>query len=277
MAADKQGLPSVSRFARLHIPGGCRNGETDIAINWDGGRHHAQRGRASGFCYVADIVLGIMLLAKSRIEGRRPRIVYLDLDIHNGDGVAKAFASPTHFSKDTERPPQVLTFSIHHSSPVFFPAPTNLPCPNTPNPFTLSIPLAAYPSSQTYERIYHDCVDPIRLAFKPDYVVLQLGADGLPGDPIGKWGAWSVDGPGGMAWYAKKVREWGVPMCVLGGGGYNNANAARAWTTVTSAMVSDGLGLADDRTDENCLTIYRTMTTLPSTAHRSQWTLKRVS
>jgi acetoin utilization deacetylase AcuC-like enzyme len=107
------------------------------------------------------------------------------------------------------------------------------------------------------------------LAFKPDYVVLQLGADGLPGDPIGKWGAWSVDGPGGMAWYAKKVREWGVPMCVLGGGGYNNANAARAWTTVTSAMVSDRLGLADDRTDENCLTIYRTMTTLPSTAHRS--------
>ena len=217
------------------------NGETDIAVNWDGGRHHAQRGRASGFCYVADVVLGIMLLAKSRIEGRRPRIMYLDLDIHNGDGVAKAFASPTHFTKDTERPPQVLTFSIHHSSPVFFPAPTALPSPDTPNPFTLSMPLAAYPSSQTYERIYHDCVDPIRLAFKPDYVVLQLGADGLPGDPIGKLGAWSIEGNGGMAWYAGKVREWGVPTCVLGGGGYDNANAARAWTTVTSTMVSDNL------------------------------------
>ena len=244
------------------------DGEADIAINWDGGRHHAQRGRASGFCYVADIVLGMMLLAKSRIEGRRPRILYLDLDLHNGDGVAKAFASPTHFTQDTERPPQVLTFSVHHSSPVFFPAPTSLPPPDTPNPFTLSVPLAAYPSSQTYERIYHDCVDPIRVAFKPDYVVLQLGADGLPADPIGKWGAWSVDGPGGMAWYAEKVQAWGVPMCILGGGGYDNANAARAWTTVTSRVVSEHLSLADGRHDVLWLKIYRTTINLPCTGLR---------
>lgn len=218
-----------------------------------------------------------MLLAKTRIEGRRPRIMYLDLDIHNGDGVAKAFASPTHFTKDTERPPQVLTFSIHHSSPIFFPAPTALSTSDTPNPFTLSIPLAPFPSPNTYERIYHDCVEPIRLAFKPDYVVLQLGADGLPGDPIGKWGAWSVAGVGGMAWYAERVRDWGVPMCILGGGGYNNANAARAWATVTSKMVSAQLDLTENRYDRIYLSMFRITTDMPSTDRPSQWTSSRVS
>lgn len=39
--------------------GGC-----DIAINWAGGLHHAKKCEASGFCYVNDIVLGILELLK---------------------------------------------------------------------------------------------------------------------------------------------------------------------------------------------------------------------
>ena len=39
-------------------------GTTDIAINWSGGLHHAKRGEASGFCYINDIVLGILELLK---------------------------------------------------------------------------------------------------------------------------------------------------------------------------------------------------------------------
>lgn len=36
------------------------NGETDIAINWAGGLHHAKKSEASGFCYVNDIVIAIL-------------------------------------------------------------------------------------------------------------------------------------------------------------------------------------------------------------------------
>jgi hypothetical protein len=39
-------------------------GFTDIAINWSGGLHHAKRNQASGFCYVNDIVLGILEMLK---------------------------------------------------------------------------------------------------------------------------------------------------------------------------------------------------------------------
>ena len=38
--------------------------QTDISINWAGGLHHAKKSEASGFCYVNDIVLGIVELLK---------------------------------------------------------------------------------------------------------------------------------------------------------------------------------------------------------------------
>lgn len=40
------------------------SGQADIAINWAGGLHHAKKQEASGFCYVNDIVLGILELLR---------------------------------------------------------------------------------------------------------------------------------------------------------------------------------------------------------------------
>lgn len=62
------------------------HGLTDIAINWSGGLHHAKKMEASGFCYVNDIVLAILELLKYH-----PRVLYVDIDIHHGDGVEEAF------------------------------------------------------------------------------------------------------------------------------------------------------------------------------------------
>ena len=222
----------------------------DIAINWDGGRHHALRNRASGFCYVADIVLGIMRLVKYGRAKRkgRPKVMYLDLDIHYGDGVAQAFLSPTVYpasfdgidARKPPRPPQVLTLSVHHLAPGFFPPPSRLarlPEDDTPNPFSLSIPLKAYPSSKTYSEIW-ESVEKVKEAFDPDYVVLQLGVDGLPGDKIGQYGAWTIDDQGGVKWCVEKVKQWGLPLCVLGGGGYDHPKTARAWAAATAVLVS---------------------------------------
>ena len=60
--------------------------EADFAINWSGGLHHAKKSEASGFCYVNDIVLSILELLKYH-----PRVLYIDIDIHHGDGVEEAF------------------------------------------------------------------------------------------------------------------------------------------------------------------------------------------
>ena len=74
------------------------HGLSDIAINWAGGLHHAKKSEAAGFCYINDIVLGILELLKYH-----QRVLYVDIDIHHGDGVEEAF-----FTSD-----RVMTFSIH--------------------------------------------------------------------------------------------------------------------------------------------------------------------
>lgn len=51
-----------------------------------GGMHHAKKAEASGFCYINDIVLSILELLKSF-----RRVLYVDIDIHHGDGVEEAF------------------------------------------------------------------------------------------------------------------------------------------------------------------------------------------
>jgi histone deacetylase 8 len=57
------------------------SGECKYVINWFGGWHHAKRERASGYCYVNDCVLAILRLRK-----RFERVLYIDLDLHHGDG-----------------------------------------------------------------------------------------------------------------------------------------------------------------------------------------------
>lgn len=166
--------------------------------------------------------------------------MYLDLDLHYGDGVARAFACPTHFPHPLSgrpRPPQVLTLSVHHVSPLFFPpgAPGTSGA-ETPHPFNLSLGLAEHAAPPTYARLWGN-VEKIYLAWEPDYVVLQLGVDGLPRDPIGQVGGWNTAGVGGVAWVVQQVLAWKTPMAVLGGGGYQHANAARAWATATSVLV----------------------------------------
>ena len=42
--------------------------------------------QASGFCYVNDIVLAILELLKYK-----QRVLYVDIDVHHGDGVEEAF------------------------------------------------------------------------------------------------------------------------------------------------------------------------------------------
>lgn len=75
-------MPGCSIDAALKL----NHGLTDIAVNWSGGLHHAKKMEASGFCYINDIVLAILELLK-----HHPRVLYIDIDIHHGDGVEEAF------------------------------------------------------------------------------------------------------------------------------------------------------------------------------------------
>jgi acetoin utilization deacetylase AcuC-like enzyme len=64
-----------------------------VAINWHGGRHHARAGEASGWCFVNDAVLAMLLLRRAGLG----RLAYIDVDVHAGDAVEEVWSSVLFF------------------------------------------------------------------------------------------------------------------------------------------------------------------------------------
>ena len=143
--------------------------------------------------------------------------MYIDLDLHFSDGVSEAFLTNVSSS------PSVLTLSVHHAAPGFFPASPlgELTRLDNSHPFTLSLPLLQGASNATFARIWRSCIEPVRQTFQPDYVVLQCGVDGLAGDPHAVWN-WGIDvsAEGSMGWCLQQAMTWGPKLLLLGGGAH---------------------------------------------------------
>src|SRR6478672_2522729 len=78
-----------------------------VAANLAGGTHHASAGRGSGYCVFNDVAVAARAVqadaAGTAGAGATPRIVVIDLDVHQGDGTASIFAGD----------PGVFTLSLH--------------------------------------------------------------------------------------------------------------------------------------------------------------------
>jgi acetoin utilization deacetylase AcuC-like enzyme len=112
-------------FLKILIPSRNR-----YCVRRTGGLHHAKKSEASGFCYVNDCVLAILgqyvvsgqrvsrvIRSMWRLTSYRPplfytisellksheRVLYIDIDIHHGDGVEEAFYTTN----------RVMTVSFH--------------------------------------------------------------------------------------------------------------------------------------------------------------------
>ncbi|CAL0305113.1 unnamed protein product [Lupinus luteus] len=194
-------------------------GDTEIAINWAGGLHHAKKAEASGFCYVNDIVLGILELLKAH-----KRVLYVDIDVHHGDGVEEAFYT-------TDR---VMTVSFHKFGD-FFPGTGHIkdtgwgPGKN----YALNVPLNDGMDDENFRSLFRPIIQKVMEVYQPDAVVLQCGADSLSGDRIGVFNL-SVKG---HADCLRFLRSFNVPLMVLGGGGYTVRNVARCWCYETAVAV----------------------------------------
>lgn len=194
----------------------------DIAINWAGGLHHAKKSEASGFCYANDIVLGILELLKYH-----QRVLYIDIDIHHGDGVEEAFYT-------TDR---VMTVSFHKYGE-YFPGTGDLRDIGAGKGkyYAVNFPLRDGIDDESYESIFKPCITRVMEMYQPSAIVLQCGADSLSGDRLGCFNL-TLKGHGKCVEYMKK---WNLPVLLLGGGGYTIRNVARCWTYETSiALASD--------------------------------------
>lgn len=199
------------------------SGDSDIAINWGGGLHHAKKNEASGFCYVNDINLAILELLKYHT-----RVLYIDIDNHHGDGVEEAFYT-------TDR---VMTVSFHKYGE-YFPGTGDIKDigHGRGKHYSVNYPLKDGIDDESYKRIFSTVLQSVMDRFRPGAVVLQCGADSLAGDRLGCFNL-SMKG---HAYPLEFMKKFNVPLLILGGGGYTIRNVCRAWTYETSLCVDEVL------------------------------------
>lgn len=195
--------------------------KADIAINWAGGLHHAKKSEASGFCYVNDIVLGIIELLRFH-----KRVLYIDIDVHHGDGVEEAFYT-------TDR---VMTVSFHKYGE-YFPGTGELRDIGVGSGkyYSVNFPLRDGIDDSSYKGIFEPVIKATMDYYQPSAVVLQCGGDSLSGDRLGCFNL-SMKGHANCVNF---VKSFNLPTLILGGGGYTMRNVSRTWAYETGCLVGD--------------------------------------
>jgi acetoin utilization protein AcuC len=180
----------------IHVPGG--------------GTHHGLPGRANGFCYLNDVVLGIKVLQRAGMQ----RIAYVDLDAHHCDGVELAFAGD----------PGVRMISVHEEGRWPFTGALH----DTAGGSAFNLPVPKGYNDSEARAVLHGLILPRVDEFRPQALVLQCGADSLLEDPLSRLALSNLA-------YLEAIRQL-LPLAprvlVLGGGGYNPWSVGRLWTAI---------------------------------------------
>src|SRR5512138_101339 len=198
------------------------------------GLHHAARDRAAGFCVFNDCGVAIEIL---RRKYALRTIAYVDIDAHHGDGVFYAF----------EADPDLVFADFHEDGRHLYPGTgaaeetgtgaargTKLNVPLPPGADDAAF-LAAWDQAEAFLR-----------ERRPEFILLQCGADSLAGDPITHLCLTEEAHAHAAARLCALADEFGHGrVLAMGGGGYNRGNLARAWTRVVQSFLESDPRTAD--------------------------------
>lgn len=212
---------SVVAAAEALLEGCCRRAFVPVA-----GLHHARRDRAGGFCVFNDCALAIVTLLE--VHGLE-RVAYVDIDAHHGDGVYYGF----------EDDPRVIIADFHEDGRYLYPG-TGFAHERGSGAAAgtkLNIPLPPGAGDELFLARWTE-VEALLARYPPEFILFQCGADSLGGDPLTHLDLT-------VAAHAHAARRLcaiadahcGGRVLALGGGGYDHANMARAWTAVVSALL----------------------------------------
>ena len=131
--------------------------------------HHAERGRAMGFCLFNNVAIGASTLTS---EGQRVAIV--DWDVHHGNGTQNLFAED----------PEALYVSLHQHP--FYPG-TGSAAEIGDGPgegTTINIPMPEGAGGADYREAMARIVLPVVEQFAPDWLLVSAGYDAHANDPL---------------------------------------------------------------------------------------------
>ena len=156
-------------------------------------------------------------------------IAYVDIDAHHGDGVFYAFESD----------PDLVFADFHEDGRYLYPGTgaeeetgtgaargTKLNVPLPPGADDAAF-LAAWDQAEAFLR-----------ERRPEFILLQCGADSLAGDPITHLRLTEEAHAHAARRLCALADELGHGrVLAMGGGGYNRGNLARAWTRVVQSFL----------------------------------------
>nr|VFK61286.1 MAG: acetoin utilization protein AcuC [Candidatus Kentron sp. UNK]VFK69773.1 MAG: acetoin utilization protein AcuC [Candidatus Kentron sp. UNK] len=208
------------------MQGSCRRAFIPIA-----GLHHARRDSAGGFCVFNDPGIAVEIL---RARHDLKRIAYVDIDAHHGDGVFYSF----------EDDPYTFIADIHQDGRYLYPG-TGFPNETGRGAAVgtkLNVPMPPYADDDTFLAAW-EVVEKFVDAAKPEFILLQCGADGLEGDPITQL-RYTEEA---HAHAARRLCALADSHCngrvvAMGGGGYNRDNIGKAWTAIVKSLVEAEAG-----------------------------------
>ena len=202
------------------------SGRRARAFNLGGGFHHAMPDKASGFCLLNDLAIGIRSLLDDHGVSR---ILYVDVDAHHGDGVQWIFYED----------PRVLTISLHEDGHYLFPGSGFVDeiGKGKGAGYAVNVPLPPYTRDVSYLFAFQEVVPSLARAFRPEVIVSQLGADAHYLDPLTHLMLTTET----YEAVGRILDELSNEMCggrwiAAGGGGYDVTAVPRVWTLLFAQM-----------------------------------------
>jgi acetoin utilization protein AcuC len=196
-------------------------GDVEHAFHPGGGLHHAMPARASGFCVYDDPALAI-----ARARQDELRVMYIDLDVHHGDGV-----QAIHWAD-----PGVLTVSIHQSGATLFPG-TGFPEEMGGGGAVgtkVNLPLDPGTGERGWLPALELALPVLAERFQPEVIVSQHGADSHAFDPLAQLHVTTTAMGAAARLVDSLAHRWaGGRWLATGGGGYDVYRVVpRMWAQV---------------------------------------------
>ena len=222
ITARKLGLPwsaALSERSHAATAGTCRAARSamadGLAANLAGGTHHAFPDRGEGFCVFNDVAIAIRSL-----QQHEPWIqcMVVDLDAHQGNGTNAIFADD----------PNVFTYSVH----------VGRNYPSTKVPGSLDVELSRWATGEEYFSRLEASLPAAVERFEPDLVFYIAGADCHEDDQFGQMKLTTMEMARRDRWTIDLLRDWGIPVTLLYGGGYNRAAGMTTELHVQSVTIA---------------------------------------
>jgi acetoin utilization deacetylase AcuC-like enzyme len=188
--------------------------------------HHAERGRAMGFCLFNNVaVAAAVAIAELGLR----RVFILDWDVHHGNGTAEIF----------RRRPDVLFASIHQLP--LFPSTGQLEDVGSGpgEGYTINLPVPPASGESLWLALLEQVVLPAAVAFEPELVLVSAGFDAHAQDPLAECNLQTSS----FVQIAARVRDMaqvaGIPLGVVLEGGYDRAVLAECVCAILPVIAGD--------------------------------------